>query len=68
MTLIARAMRITRKTVLKWVDRALQVGVKAGVANTPHKPKEADITDDAKAWVVSLACRKPKELGYAAER
>ena len=64
---IARAMRITRKTVLKWVDRALQVGVKAGVADTPHKPKEAEITGDAKAWVVSLACRKPKDLGYAAE-
>src|SRR5206468_6301273 len=25
------------------------------------------ITDDAKAWVVHLACSKPKELGYAAE-
>jgi hypothetical protein len=35
--------------------------------DTPHKPREAVITDDAKAWVVSLACSKPKELGYAAE-
>jgi len=25
------------------------------------------ITDDAKAWVVHLACSKPKDLGYAAE-
>ena len=35
--------------------------------DTPHKPREAVITDDAKAWVVNLACTKPKELGYAAE-
>ena len=35
--------------------------------DTPHKPREAVITDDAKAWVLSLACSKPKEFGYAAE-
>jgi transposase len=35
--------------------------------DTPHKPREAIITDDAKAWVVNLACCKPKEFGYAAE-
>lgn len=66
-TEIARAMRTTRKSVLKWIDRALQVGVRAGIADTPHKPRESGITDDAKAWVVNLACVKPKDLGYAAE-
>ena len=35
--------------------------------DTPHKPREPVITDDAKAWVVHLACCKPKDLGYAAE-
>jgi transposase-like protein len=64
---IARAMNMTRKSVLKWIDKALQMGVKAGIKDTPHKPREAVITDDAKAWVVHLACSKPKELGYAAE-
>src|ERR1700684_1658183 len=64
---IARALKITRKSVLKWIDRALQMGVKAGMKDTPHKPREAVITDDAKAWVVHLACCKPKEYGYAAE-
>ena len=64
---IARAMNMTRKSVLKWIDKALQMGVKAGIKDTPHKPREAVITDDAKAWVVHLACSKPKDLGYAAE-
>jgi transposase len=64
---IARALKTTRASVLKWVDKALQMGVEAGMKDTPHKPREAVITDDAKAWVVSLACSKPKELGYAAE-
>ena len=64
---IARALKMTRKSVLKWIDKALQMGVQAGMKDTSHKPREAVITDDAKAWVVHLACCKPKELGYAAE-
>ena len=64
---IARTLKMTRKSVLKWIDKALQVGAKVGIKDTPHKPREAVITDDAKAWVVNLACCKPKEFGYAAE-
>lgn len=64
---IARALRTTRPSVLKWIGKALQMGVKAGIKDTPHKPREAVITDDAKAWVVHLACSKPKDLGHAAE-
>src|SRR6202140_5116585 len=64
---IPRALKTTRKSVLKWIDKTLQIGAMAGMKDTPHKPREAVITDDAKAWVVNLACCKPKELGYAAE-
>ena len=64
---IAQALKMTRKSVLKWIDKTLQVGAEVGMKDTPHKPREAVITDDAKAWVVNLACTKPKELGYAAE-
>jgi hypothetical protein len=63
---IARAVNTTRNSVLKWIDKALQVGVMTGIKDTPHKSREAVITDDAKAWVVHLACSKPKDLGYAA--
>jgi DNA-binding MarR family transcriptional regulator len=66
-TQIARALKTTRNSVVKWIDKALQMGVVAGLRDTPHKPREAVITDDAKAWVVHLACSKPKDLGYAAE-
>jgi transposase len=64
---IARALKTTRTSVLKWVDKALQIGAKVGIKDTPHQPREAVIADDAKAWVVHLACSKPKEFGYAAE-
>jgi hypothetical protein len=64
---IARALKTSRPSVLKWIDKALQMGATAGMKDTPHQPREAVITDDAKAWVVHLACSKPKDLGYAAE-
>jgi transposase len=39
----------------------------AALKDSYHRPKEPAIGDDAKAWVVHLACSKPKALGYAAE-
>ena len=64
---IARAVGITRKSAGKWIGKALAAGASAALKDTYHRPKEPSITEDAKAWVVPLACCKPKELGYAAE-
>ena len=64
---IARAVHMTRKSVGKWIGKALAVGAIAALKDTYHRPKDPQITEDAKAWVVHLACCKPKELGYAAE-
>lgn len=64
---IARAVGMTRKSVGKWVSKALAVGSSAALKDAYHRPKEPLITEDAKAWVVHLACAKPKDLGYAAE-
>jgi transposase/transposase-like protein len=64
---IARAVDMTRKSVAKWVSKALAVGSGAALKDAYHRAKEPSITEDAKAWVVHLACLKPKDLGYAAE-
>jgi transposase len=64
---IARRVSMTRASVAKWVGKALNVGLAAGLKDTYHRPREPVITETAKAWVVHLACSKPKEYGYAAE-
>jgi transposase len=64
---IARAVKMTRKSVGKWIAKALEMGVAAALKDTYHRPRAPVITPEAKAWVVHLACSKPKELGYAAE-
>src|SRR5260370_14868070 len=58
---------MTGLRVWKWVAKALGVGPMAALKDSYHRPKEPVIGDDAKAWVVHLACSKPKDLGYAAE-
>ena len=39
----------------------------SALADVPHSGRPAQIPADARAWVVSLACQKPKELGYPEE-
>ena len=64
---IAREVGVSRPTVYKCIDKALHMGVEAALRDTPRPGRKPEIAQDAKAWVVSLACRKPKDLGLAAE-
>ena len=66
-TAIARAVKMTRKSVRKWIDKGLAVGAEAALKDAYHRPRAPVITEEARAWVVHLACCKPKDLGYAAE-
>ena len=64
---IHRQLDVSRPTIYKCVDKALAAGVQAGLKDAYHRPRAPEITDEAKAWVVSIACSKPKERGLAAE-
>jgi transposase len=66
-TAISRSLNMTRVSVGKWIGKALQMGAAAALKDAYHRPKEPVITEEDKAWVVHLACSKPKDLGYAAE-
>src|SRR6516162_945836 len=49
------------------VERAVAEGPMAALDDRPRPGKEPMITLEAKTWLVSLACRKAKELGYPHE-
>ena len=66
-TEIQRLLGISRPTIYKCIDKALAAGVRTGLRDRFHRPHAPQISDEAKAWVVDLACRKPKDLGLAAE-
>lgn len=64
---IQRTLKISRVTIYHCLHKALEMGVDAGLKDAFHRPKEPVIGPTDKAWVVHLACSKPKDLGYAAE-
>ena len=66
-TNIEKTIHVSRPSIYKWIERALAIGIDEGLKDKYHRPKEPVITEEAKAWVVNLACKKPTDLGYAAE-
>jgi transposase len=66
-TELQRRLGLSRPMIYRCVDKALATGVDAGLKDKYHRPHEPEITDEAKAWVVSIACTKPKDHDLAAE-
>jgi len=63
---LSRTLQVSRRIVYKHVDRALAAGVDVALRDRPHGSAPT-ITPEAKAWVLALACTKPKEHGQTAE-
>lgn len=57
----------SRPTIYKCIDKALAAGVQMGLKDAYHRPHEPEISNEARAWVVNIACTKPKDNGLAAE-
>lgn len=64
---VARKVGVTHQTVQRCLLRATSSGVMAALDDRPRPGKEREITAEARVWLVSLACQKPKELGYPHE-
>ena len=64
---VSQALGMSYQTVRRCIERAEEVGVMASLDDRARPGKEPDITVEAKAWVVALACRKAKDLGYPHE-
>ena len=66
-TELQRQLGFSRPMIYRCVDKALAAGVQMGLKDKYHRPHEPEISEEAKAWVVSIACTKPKDHGLAAE-
>ncbi len=64
---VGAAIGVTHQTVQRCVDRAGKFGVLAALDDSPRPGKEPQITAEARAWLVSLACQKAKDVGYPHE-
>jgi len=64
---VGQTVGVHHQTVQRCVERALAYGPLAALDDRSRPGKEPKITAEAKAWIVDLACRKAKELGYPHE-
>jgi transposase len=64
---IEKMVHVSRPTIYKWIEKTLAMGIEEGLKDKYHRPKEPVITEEAKTWIINLACQKPTEYGYAAE-
>jgi transposase len=64
---ISNAVGLSDKSIRNTISKFLEMGMSAALNDLPRSGRPAVIDDEAKAWVKSLACEKPKELGYAQE-
>src|SRR3990172_2988441 len=64
---IARDLGTNRPRVERCIDKALELGPIVALGDLPGRGRPPKITAEARAWLISLACQKPKEVGYAQE-
>src|SRR5580692_5458017 len=64
---VARTIGVTQQTVTRCLERAAELGVIEALDDRPRAGRDRVITAEAKTWLVALACRKAKELGYPHE-
>ena len=66
-TAVGARVGVTHHTVQRCLRRAVRLGVMAALDDSRRPGKKPDITAEAKAWLVSLACGKAKDFGYPHE-
>ena len=64
---IAKKLAISTSTVRLCISKFNKGGVDAALFDIRRSGRPSEITDDAKAWIISVACQRPTELGYAQE-
>ena len=64
---VGRDIGVTHQTVERCVRRAERLGVLAALDDSPRPGREPVITAEARTFIVDLACRKAKDLGYPHE-
>ena len=64
---IAKELGINRQKVILCMKKALAFGVKQALDDLPRSGRSQEIKTEARAWIISLACMKPKDLGYPHE-
>lgn len=64
---IAEKMGTNRQKIIRCINKALAYGIDEAIDDLPRTGKPPEITGEARAWIISIACKKPKDVGYPHE-
>jgi transposase len=64
---IAKKFGTNRQKVIRCINKALAYGIDEAINDLPRSGKPPEITGEARAWIISIACMKPKDVGYPHE-
>ena len=64
---IAVRLNISKRTVRLCVSKYNKGGIDAALFDKPRSGRPPEISDDAKTWIIHIACQRPAELGYSQE-
>lgn len=64
---IATRLHHPASTVRRCIQKALAYGLRRALDDFPRAGRTRRITPEARAWIISLACQKPHDVGWAAE-
>lgn len=64
---IADKVGLNRCSVMLCLKKFKEGGIENALFDAPGRGRNAEITDEEKAWIINIACRKPIDFGYAAE-
>ena len=64
---IAARLNISKRTVRLCISKFNTGGLDAALFDAKRSGRPAEVSDDAKAWIINLACQRPADLGYSQE-
>lgn len=64
---IAEKIDLNRNSVLLCLKKYNAGDIENAIYDAPGRRRNAEITDEEKAWIINVVCQKPVELGYSAE-
>lgn len=62
---IARELHTNRHKVMRCIEKALAYGLEESLKDFPRSGHPREISFAARSWLISIACVKPRDLGYS---
>ena len=64
---IANKVGMNRKSVMLCLNKFKNGGIENALFDAPGRGRNAEITDEEKAWIINIACQRPTDFGYSSE-